>query len=63
MASEVPVAIVTGGSRGMGMSIVRDLIQRGWKVAVADINEDKAFTEELGDKVTFHTCNVADYDK
>lgn len=47
----------------MGMALVRDLVRRGWKVAVADINENKALVEELGGGASFHKCNVADYDR
>ncbi|KAH7406051.1 15-hydroxyprostaglandin dehydrogenase [Phaeosphaeria sp. MPI-PUGE-AT-0046c] len=61
-ASSSPVAIVTGGNSGMGMGIVRRLVEKGWKVAIADINENKKFAEELGDAASYHTCNVADYD-
>ncbi|CAO2657444.1 Nn.00g035700.m01.CDS01 [Neocucurbitaria sp. VM-36] len=62
MASSSRVAIVTGGNSGMGMGLVRRLVEKGWKVAVADINDNKKFAEELGDASSFHKCNVADYD-
>lgn len=62
MAASAQVAIVTGGNSGMGMALARDLIKRGWKVAIADINENKTFAEELADGASFHKCNVADYD-
>ncbi|KAF2751695.1 15-hydroxyprostaglandin dehydrogenase [Sporormia fimetaria CBS 119925] len=62
MASDARVAVVTGGNSGMGMSLVRDLVARGWKVAVADIKENKEFADELGESASFHQCNVADYD-
>jgi hypothetical protein len=35
----------------------------GWKVAIADIKENPGFAEELGQASTFHTCDVADYDR
>lgn len=63
MASSSQVAIVTGGNSGMGMGLVRKLVEKGWKVAVADINENKTFADELGDASSFHKCNVADYDR
>lgn len=47
----------------MGMGIVRRLVEKGWKVAIADINENKKFAEELGDAASYHKCNVADYDR
>lgn len=63
MDSSSRVAIVTGGNSGMGMGIVQKLVQTGWRVAIADINENKTFAEELGDASMFHKCNVADYDR
>ena len=63
MTTSSRVAIVTGGNSGMGMGIVRNLIEKGWKVAIADINENKKFAEELGDASSYHKCNVADYDR
>ena len=63
MTTSSPVAIVTGASSGMGLALARDLVQRGWKVAIADINENKEFAAELGDASTFYKTNVADYDR
>lgn len=64
MASSHRVAIVTGGNSGMGIGIVKRLVEQGWKVAIADINENKQFAAELGDEAaSFHRCNVADYDR
>ncbi|KAF2659221.1 15-hydroxyprostaglandin dehydrogenase [Lophiostoma macrostomum CBS 122681] len=62
MAQSSRVAIVTGGNSGMGMAIVRSLVKRGWKVAIADINENEEFAAELGEESMFCKCNVADYD-
>ncbi|KAF2705282.1 hypothetical protein K504DRAFT_440365 [Pleomassaria siparia CBS 279.74] len=62
MESTCRVAIVTGGNSGMGMALTRHLVTRGWKVAVADIKANPEFSDELGDKASFHQCNVADYD-
>ena len=45
------------------MAIVRDLVKRGWQVAVADIIENEEFEKELGDRASFFKCNVADYDR
>ena len=47
----------------MGMGLVQKLVEKGWKVAIADINDNKKFAEELGDASSFHKCNVADYDR
>jgi len=63
MASSASVAIVTGGNSGMGMGLVEKLVERGWKVAIADINANQEFAQKLGDASSFHKCNVADYDR
>jgi NAD(P)-dependent dehydrogenase (short-subunit alcohol dehydrogenase family) len=63
MATTARVAIVTGGNSGMGTGIVRKLIEKGWKVAIADIAENKGFAKELGDASSYHKCDVADYDR
>jgi NAD(P)-dependent dehydrogenase (short-subunit alcohol dehydrogenase family) len=63
MTSPAHVAIVTGGNSGMGMGIVRKLVEKGWKVAIADINDNNKFAEELGEASSYHKCNVADYDR
>ena len=63
MGSEQHVAIVTGGNSGMGMAISRRLVEKGWKVAIADIRENKTFAQELGGASSFHQCNIADYDR
>lgn len=47
----------------MGMGIVRRLVGKGWKVAIADINENKKFAEDSGDASSYYKCNVADYDR
>lgn len=57
------VAIVTGGSSGIGTALVWELANEGWQVAVADLNENQKLAEEQGDKVSIFRCNVADYDR
>ena len=39
------VAIVTGGAQGIGLAIATLLAQRGAKVALTDVNKDKAVAE------------------
>ncbi|NHN87225.1 SDR family NAD(P)-dependent oxidoreductase [Acetobacter conturbans] len=45
-----PVALVTGGARGLGASIARHLASEGYRVAIADLDETAAcaIAAELG---------------
>lgn len=57
------VAIVTGGASGLGRATVEAYVAKGMKVAIFDLNEDKAreVINALGeDKVAFWSVNVAD---
>ncbi len=58
------VAIVTGGSQGIGRAAVERFVAEGATVSVWDVNEEKgkAFAQELtakGHKVSFEKVNVA----
>ncbi|KAK5164568.1 uncharacterized protein LTR77_009774 [Saxophila tyrrhenica] len=46
----------------MGEALSRELVAKGWTVAMSDIQENKALAEELGSKARFYKGNVADYD-
>jgi len=62
---EGKVAIVTGGASGLGQATVEAYVARGVKVAIFDLNEERAnqLIEKLGaDKVAFWKVNVADED-
>ena len=57
------VAIVTGGASGLGEATVEAYVAKGAKVAIFDLNEERAnaVIERLGaDKVAFWSVNVAD---
>ncbi|KAJ9637406.1 hypothetical protein H2204_004830 [Knufia peltigerae] len=43
----LPVAIVTGGSSGIGEALVQHLISLGWKVIVADLQPPKMSSSDL----------------
>ncbi|ROT39501.1 15-hydroxyprostaglandin dehydrogenase [Sodiomyces alkalinus F11] len=60
--TEKKVAIVTGASSGIGEGLSRDLVGKGWHVAMADLKKNDALIKELGDSVSFHETDVADYD-
>ncbi|MFT6675443.1 MAG: acetoacetyl-CoA reductase [Sulfitobacter sp.] len=58
------VALVTGGSRGIGAAISKELKQAGYSVAATYAGNDEAaakFTEETGIKT--YKWNVASYDE
>ncbi|WP_201545656.1 SDR family NAD(P)-dependent oxidoreductase [Psychrobacter sp. H7-1] len=52
--------IVTGGASGLGAATTRELVQRGAKVVVADLNAQagEALVSELGDSVRFVACDI-----
>lgn len=54
------VAIVTGGARGLGEAMVRQLVAEGAKVVVADILEEEGsrLAEELGENARFQRLDV-----
>ena len=57
------VAIVTGGSRGIGLGIAHELARAGARVAVVarDLERAEAAAAELeGDGHAAHSCDIAD---
>jgi NAD(P)-dependent dehydrogenase (short-subunit alcohol dehydrogenase family) len=50
MSSSAPVALVTGGSSGIGLGIARRLLTRGCRVIITARGEERlqALVEELG---------------
>lgn len=56
-------AIVTGGVSGLGLAVAQHLVAHGGKVALFDVNDDKAATalESLGgDNARYFRTNVTD---
>ena len=53
-------AFVSGGASGLGEATTRALVQRGARVAIADVNDDKAnaLAAELGDSAIAVHCDV-----
>ncbi len=56
------VAIVTGGASGLGEATVRLYVEKGAKVAIFDMNDERgnALVAELGDSVIYQSVNVCD---
>jgi 3-oxoacyl-[acyl-carrier protein] reductase len=64
-AGAPPVAVVTGAGQGLGRAFALDLAGRGWQVAVADLDGDRAAkvaaeTVEAGGMARAFTCDVSD---
>lgn len=55
------VVIVTGGAAGIGGGISKELIERGAKVVIVDLNEEagKKMVDEFGDQVAFIKGDVS----
>lgn len=59
------VAVITGGTRGIGAGIAKVLLENGFSVVLSARNESeelKALKEEYGDKVTFVSCDISKTD-
>jgi len=56
------VAVVTGGSSGIGQAVARAFIEKGGRVAIFDLNEaaGQAMVGELGAAAIFAKANVSD---
>jgi len=48
----------------MGLSVVEDLISKGWNVAIFDFNEEtgNVVAKRLGEQAKFFQGNVVNYD-
>jgi len=57
------VALVTGAASGMGLSLTKHLLARGWRVAMADLNIERgtALANELGPNVFFQQTDISNF--
>lgn len=64
-SSSKPVAIITGGASGIGLSVVEHLVDDGWRVAIFDLNQEAGhiLTERLGSDTIFVKVDVSDYEQ
>jgi len=53
------LAIVTGGTRGLGRDIATALVEQGCRVIVCGRNQP----DDLSDNVTFKACDIRDADQ
>ncbi|MGY9055761.1 MAG: SDR family oxidoreductase, partial [Alphaproteobacteria bacterium] len=61
MTLDGQVALVTGGSRGIGLAAAKSLIEAGAKVMITARTGVAEAVAELGDGAAGHVCDVADY--
>lgn len=57
---EQKVALVTGGTRGIGAAIVRHLLIAGWSVATCGRTSPEEPLAAAGREATFHACDIRD---
>lgn len=67
VSADSDVAVVTGGARGIGLAIVRQFLNEGYRVAIADKDgsalaaaDEQLAAEFEGARVTVHICDVTD---
>lgn len=63
--SLAPVGLVTGGASGMGLSVVKRLVELKWNVTIVDLNESAGLkvAGELGPQVLFVQADITHYDQ
>jgi len=58
------VAVITGGASGLGRATLEEMVSRGAKAMIFDMNEEvgSKLADEMGDSVAFVQVNVAEED-
>ena len=46
----------------MGEALSENLVNKGWQVAMSDIQPNADLASRLGENASFHKCDVSDYD-
>lgn len=57
------IAIIVGGSNGIGLAISKKLVDIGYHIKILDINEPDPEAELPKDKIIYTYCDLTDYDK
>jgi len=55
-------AVITGAASGMGLALTKDLLAKGWRVVMADINPaGEELAVSLGDQALFVKTDISDF--
>ena len=60
MSNHSPVAMVSGGTRGIGLAIARELLAHGWRVSVGARSATDAYAGYSADQVRVHRFDAED---
>jgi 5'-hydroxyaverantin dehydrogenase len=55
--------LITGGASGLGEATTRKFHQHGAYVTVADVQDGRTLTDELGDRTTYVQCDTINWDQ
>ncbi|KAK6003060.1 hypothetical protein QM012_000905 [Aureobasidium pullulans] len=64
MAPIAPVALITGGSSGIGLALTKHVLNKGWNVFIADINPPPSseLSNFSASSYHFHATDVSSWD-
>jgi 15-hydroxyprostaglandin dehydrogenase (NAD) len=62
-SSDSRVAIITGAASGIGLALAKDLLAKGWRVALLDVSPAGAsIAVELGASAIYFHCDVSSWE-